>query len=131
MTPPCMRKRAHALEMGGNPERDPPFFFCKPPDAAVDVSLPDSKIHYPSETSDLHHEVEMVVAIGKGGRKIPVAQALGHVFGYGTGVDLTRRDMQWAAKSKGRPWDCSKGFDGSGPVGALTPTAAASTVTPG
>ncbi|CAM9344230.1 unnamed protein product [Ectocarpus sp. 6 AP-2014] len=108
--------------MGGNPDKDPPFFFTKPPDAAVDVSAAGAVVHYPPETEDLQHEVEMVVAIGKGGRGIPTRDALQHVFAYGVGVDLTRRDMQRAAKKAGRPWDCSKGFDSSGPIGALTPT---------
>ncbi|CAN0025768.1 unnamed protein product, partial [Ectocarpus sp. 13 AM-2016] len=100
--------RRHALEMGGNPDKDPPFFFTKPPDAAVDVSAAGAVVHYPPETEDLQHEVEMVVAIGKGGRGIPPRDALQHVFAYGVGVDLTRRDMQRAAKKAGRPWDCSK-----------------------
>ncbi|CAM9724946.1 unnamed protein product [Ectocarpus sp. 12 AP-2014] len=114
--------REHALEMGGNPDKDPPFFFTKPPDAAVDVSAAGAVVHYPPETEDLQHEVEMVVAIGKGGRGISPRDALQHVFAYGVGVDLTRRDMQRVAKKAGRPWDCSKGFDSSGPIGALTPT---------
>ncbi|CAN0305925.1 unnamed protein product [Pylaiella littoralis] len=113
--------REHALEMGGNPDKDPPFFFTKPPDAAVDVSADGAVVPYPPETRDLQHEVEMVVAIGRGGRSISPRDALHHVFAYGVGVDLTRRDMQRAAKKAGRPWDCSKGFDSSGPVGALTP----------
>ncbi|CAM9935119.1 unnamed protein product [Hapterophycus canaliculatus] len=115
--------REHALEMGSNPDKDPPFFFTKPPDAAVDVSADGAVIHYPPETNDLQHEVEMVVAIGRGGRGISSRDALHHVFAYGVGVDLTRRDMQRAAKKAGRPWDCSKGFDSSGPIGALTPVA--------
>eukprot|EP00752_Nemacystus_decipiens_P012482 g11056.t1 len=115
--------REHALEMGGNPDKDPPFFFTKPPDAAVDVSAGGAVVHFPPETQDLQHEVEMVVAIGRGGRGISPRDALEHVFAYGVGVDLTRRDMQRTAKKAGRPWDCSKGFDSSGPIGALTPVA--------
>lgn len=235
--PVAPTRRAHAFEMGANPDKDPPFFFTKPPDAAVDASGPGAKIPYPPMTEDLHHEVELVVAIGQGdggaprqssqapglsqeerppgracaaglrrqalvdagggllrgevppsprgaslprvsaaidivapariargdgalltpppspgawgetpytfcfirssgvvhrgdlpafgsrtgGRDISPEVASRHVFGYGVGVDLTRRDLQAAAKKKGRPWDCSKGFDFSGPVGALTP----------
>eukprot|EP00904_Undaria_pinnatifida_P008608 jgi/Undpi1/4878/HiC_scaffold_19.g08231.m1 len=107
--------------MGGNPDKAPPFFFTKPPDAAVDVSKPGGVVNYPPESEDFQHEVEMVVAIGTGGRGISRGNALRHVFAYGVGVDLTRRDMQRVAKKAGRPWDCSKGFDRSGPVGALTP----------
>ena len=109
---------AHAREMGQDPEREPPFFFTKPADAVVDTG---ADIPYPSMTADLHHEIELVVAIAEGGADIAVDQALAHVFGYGVGVDLTRRDLQAEAKDKGRPWDFAKGFDRSAPMGPLVP----------
>jgi fumarylpyruvate hydrolase len=109
---------AHAREMGADPEREPPFFFAKPADALV---ANGAVIPYPPRTADLHHEVELVVAIGKAGRNIAVAQAEAHVFGYAVGIDLTRRDLQLAAKQKGRPWDTAKGFDRSAPVSAIVP----------
>ncbi len=108
---------AHAREMGHDPEREPPFFFSKPPDA-VTVG---SGVAYPPRTADLHHEVELVVAIGLAGRDIEVTEALNHVFGYAVGVDLTRRDLQAAAKRQGRPWDTAKGFDESAPVSPIVP----------
>ncbi len=107
----------HAIEMGDDPQREAPFFFCKPADA---VSFSD-EIIYPSATSNLHHEVEMVVALGKGGCDIAVSNALEYVFGYAVGLDLTRRDLQNEAKSKNRPWDVSKGFDLSAPCSAIIP----------
>ena len=107
---------AHAREMGHDPDREPPFFFTKPADALVPGS---GTIPYPPATSDLHHEVELVVALGKGGADIPEAQALDHVFGYGVGIDLTRRDLQAEAKQLRRPWDMAKAFDRSAPVSAL------------
>ena len=106
---------AHAREMGGDPDREPPFFFTKPADAVTHAAV----VPYPPRTADLHHEVELVAAIGRGGRDIPVASALDHVFGYAVGVDLTRRDLQAAAKKAGRPWDVAKGFDASAPVSPL------------
>jgi len=106
---------AHRREMGGD-DRDPPFFFAKPADA---VAPPGQDVAYPTVTTNLHHEMELVVAIGKGGANIPVAQALDHIFGYAAGVDMTRRDMQNAAKDKGQPWDASKGFDQSAPISAI------------
>ncbi|MBP2301967.1 fumarylacetoacetate hydrolase family protein [Azospirillum picis] len=107
---------AHAREMGADPDREPPFFFMKPADAIV----PDNAtIPYPSKTANLHHEIELVVAIGTGGRDIPVDQALGHVFGYAVGLDMTRRDLQNAAKKEGKPWDMGKGFDRSAPCSAI------------
>ncbi len=107
----------HAREMGSDP-RLPPVFFTKPADAIVanGVTIP-----FPPRTGNFHHEVELVVAIGRSGRNIPAAQALGHVFGYATGNDLTRRDLQLAAKKEGLPWDSSKGFDASAPVSAIRP----------
>jgi fumarylpyruvate hydrolase len=107
---------AHAREMGMDPEREPPFFFSKPADAIVPNGAP---VPYPPRTGNLHHEIELVVAIGTGGRDIPLADALAHVFGYAVGNDLTRRDLQFAAREKGQPWDISKGFDRSAPVSAI------------
>jgi fumarylpyruvate hydrolase len=112
---------AHAREMGMDPEREPPFFFSKPADAVVANGTP---VPYPPRTANLHHEIELVVAIGTGGRDIPLANALAHVFGYAVGNDLTRRDLQFAAREQGRPWDVSKGFDCSAPVSAIRPVAA-------
>jgi fumarylpyruvate hydrolase len=107
---------AHAREMGMDPEREPPFFFSKPADAIVPNGAP---VPYPPRTGNLHHEIELVVAIGAGGRDIPLADALAHVFGYAVGNDLTRRDLQFAAGEKGQPWDVAKGFDRSAPVTAI------------
>jgi len=103
-------------ERGADPDREPPFFFTKPADAIVPAS---GTVAYPPLTNDLHHEIELVVAIGKDGRSIDPADALSHVWGYGVGVDLTRRDLQAEAKKLSRPWDWAKGFDASGPVTAL------------
>jgi fumarylpyruvate hydrolase len=112
---------AHAREMGGDPTREPPFFFTKPADALV---LPRQDTPYPSETASLHHEIELVVAIGAGGTSIQPREALSHVFGYAVGIDLTRRDMQAEAKALRRPWDLSKGFDASAPIGVIAPASA-------
>ncbi|MGH3306039.1 MAG: fumarylacetoacetate hydrolase family protein, partial [Nocardioides sp.] len=104
----------HAIEMGHDPDREPPFFFAKPPNAIV----PDgSELDFPVATSDLHHEIELVVALGSGGRDVPADRALDLVFGYGVGLDMTRRDLQAIAKKAGRPWDMAKGFDESAPCG--------------
>lgn len=115
----------HVREMGGDPNRNPPFFFTKPRDAAVqaDCLSPDNiaKIQYPLSTNDLHHEVELVVAIGKEGVEINESEALNHVFGYAVGVDLTRRDLQKIAKETRRPWCSAKAFDQSAPIGLLHP----------
>lgn len=111
--------RAHAREMGDS-GREPPFFFSKPPDA---ICL-DPVVPYPPMTGNLHHEVELVVALGQGGRNLPADAALECVYGYTVGVDLTRRDLQAAAKSAGRPWTTSKGFDCSAPLAPLRPAAA-------
>lgn len=110
---------AHAREMG-NDEREPPFFFAKPADALV---LDGRDAPFPPATKNLHHEVELVVALKSGGRDIPVEKALDCVFGYGVGIDLTRRDLQDVAKKMGRPWDMAKGFDASAPCSALRPAA--------
>lgn len=109
---------AHAREMGKDPEREAPFFFTKPADAVVPSG---TQLPFPSRTGDLHHEVELVVAIETGGANIGISQALSHVYGYAVGLDLTRRDLQAEAKDKGRPWDTAKGFDRSAPIGAITP----------
>jgi fumarylpyruvate hydrolase len=108
----------HAREMGMDPEREPPFFFAKPADAIVSNGTP---VPYPPRTANLHHEIELVVAIGTGGRDIPVGNALAHVFGYAVGNDLTRRDLQFEAREQSRPWDVAKGFDCSAPVSAIRP----------
>lgn len=108
---------AHIREMG-NDTREPPFFFTKPADAVVATP---GEVAYPMGTEDLHHEIELVVAIGTGGREITEAEAPAHIWGAGVGVDLTRRDLQAAAKKMGRPWDMAKGFDASAPMGALRP----------
>lgn len=110
---------AHAREMG-NDDREPPFFFTKPADAVIDDCGP---VPYPPLTKNLHHEIELVVAIGRGGEDIPADKALEHVWGYGVGVDLTRRDLQDEAKKAARPWDWSKGFDNSAVCAALVPLA--------
>jgi len=111
---------AHAREMGHDPDREDPFFFMKPADAILPSG---ATMPYPPKTNSLHHEFEMVVAIGKGGRDIPVDKALDHVFGYGSGLDMTRRDLQADYKKLGRPWDLAKGFDNSAPCTAITPAA--------
>jgi fumarylpyruvate hydrolase len=109
----------HAREMGGDPDREPPFFFTKPADAVtLAAEIPTDKV-----SQMLEYEGELVVAIGKGGSEIAASQALDHVFGYSVGCDLTRRDMQGAAKKAGRPWDMSKGFDLSAPIAPLQPAA--------
>ena len=111
---------AHAREMGHDPDREPPFFFTKPADALV---IGGADTPYPPQSNDLHHEMEQVVAIGTGGADIAAAAALGHVWGYAAGLDLTRRDLQAEAKKLGRPWDMAKGFDHSAPIGLLVPAA--------
>jgi fumarylpyruvate hydrolase len=108
----------HTREMGGDPEREPPVFFTKPADAVV---ASNTTIPYPPRTSNLHHEIELVVAIGRAGRNIPREQAPEHVFGYAVGNDLTRRDLQHASKQKGLPWDTAKAFDHSAPIAAIRP----------
>jgi fumarylpyruvate hydrolase len=111
---------AHAREMGKDPDREPPFFFTKPADAVVNAAAADQvAIPYPPETENLHHEIELTVAIGKGGSDIAVADALDHVFGYAVSIDLTRRDLQFEARDKGRPWDWGKAFDQSAPLAPL------------
>lgn len=111
---------AHAREMGFDPDREPPFFFCKPTDAIVYVAPGTTgEFPYPSETDNCHYETELVAAIGKGGRNIAVSSALDHVFGYALGLDMTRRDLQMEMRKMGRPWDIGKAFDHSAPIGPL------------
>ena len=107
----------HAVEVGGD-GREPPSFFAKPSDALVSGG---SDINYPTRTAKLQHEVELVVALSKGGRDIPVDRALECVYGYAVGIDLTRRDLQAQAKEKGKPWEMSKGFDQSAPISTVFP----------
>lgn len=107
----------HAREMGSNPDREQPFFFTKPADAVVESG---ATLPFPSLTQNLHHEVELVVALGAGGSDIAPADAEALIYGYAVGIDLTRRDLQAEAKAAGRPWDMAKGFDRSAPLGALT-----------
>ena len=115
----------HAREMGHDPDRELPFFFMKPADALVTGG---ADMPYPPMTADLHHEMELVVALKSGGSDIAEADALSHVWGYAAGLDMTRRDLQGEAKKVGRPWDMGKGFDHSAPIGDLVP---ASRVDPG
>ncbi|MEZ5647141.1 MAG: fumarylacetoacetate hydrolase family protein [Burkholderiaceae bacterium] len=116
---------AHAREMGFT-GREPPFFFLKPADALVVVSGPTPTVlPYPGLTADLHHEIECVVAIGKGGRDISAVDAAQHIFGYAVGIDLTRRDLQASMKQQGRPWCIGKAFDQSAPMGPITEAAQA------
>jgi len=110
----------HAREMGHDPDRELPFFFMKPADALVTGG---ADMPYPPMTADLHHEMELVVALKSGGSDIAEADALSHVWGYAAGLDMTRRDLQGEAKKAGRPWDMGKGFDHSAPIGDLTPAA--------
>jgi fumarylpyruvate hydrolase len=111
---------AHAREMG-NDDREPPFFFTKPADAVVENGV---AVPYPPRTKNFHHEVELVVALASGGAGISVAQANSLIYGYAVGIDLTRRDLQTESKDNGRPWDTSKGFDHSAPIGAIRPMSA-------
>lgn len=112
---------AHAREMGHDPDREPPFFFQKNPDDLVEAGAP---VPYPPQTNDLHHEVELVVALGTGGSDIAVADALAHVYGYAIGLDLTRRDVQAEAKKASRPWETAKAFAASAPISEIVPVAA-------
>jgi fumarylpyruvate hydrolase len=106
----------HAIEMGSDPTREPPFYFTKPADAVV---IDGADMPYPSQTKNLHHEMELVVAIGTGGADIAIGDAMKHVWGWCAGLDMTRRDIQNEAKKTGRPWDMGKGFDHSAPMGLL------------
>jgi fumarylpyruvate hydrolase len=109
---------AHAREMGKDPDREPPFFFMKPANAVIDAAR-QAEVPYPPKTANYHHEIELIVAIGEGGRDIAVADALKHVYGYAVGLDMTRRDLQLEARDKGRPWEFGKSFASSAPIGAL------------
>lgn len=118
----------HAKEMGFT-GREPPFFFMKPADSVLVVNTGETgEMPYPSLTKNLHHEIELVVAIGKGGKNIPAADALSHIYGYAVGLDMTRRDLQNEMKKQGRPWCIGKGFDHSAPIGPITPAALAGDV---
>ncbi|XYJ08164.1 fumarylacetoacetate hydrolase family protein [Telluria sp. B2] len=114
---------AHAREMGFDPDREPPFFFCKPNDAHSIVPVPAGatvEIPYPPRTENYHYEIELVVAIGKGGRNIDPEDAQQHIFGYAVGLDMTRRDLQMRMREQGRPWEIGKAFDYSAPIGPIT-----------
>jgi fumarylpyruvate hydrolase len=111
---------AHTREMGGDPTREDPFFFAKPADAVV----PDgTTLPYPPATRNLHHEIELVVALGGGGANLAADKVMDLVYGYAVGLDMTRRDLQNTAKAGGKPWDMGKGFDRSAPIGAIRPAA--------
>jgi fumarylpyruvate hydrolase len=110
----------HAREMGSDPDREPPFFFMKPADALV---VGGANMPYPPQSNSLHHEMELVVALGEGGVDIQEADALRHVWGYAAGLDMTRRDLQNQAKKEGKPWDMGKGFAASAPIGLMVPAA--------
>ena len=121
----------HAQEMGFT-GREPPFFFLKPADAIVPVVFGETgTVDYPSVTADFHHEIELVVAIGRGGRDIPAAQAAEHIWGYAVGLDMTRRDRQGEMKKQGRPWDIGKAFDQSAPISPIVPKAQCGVLTSG
>jgi fumarylpyruvate hydrolase len=109
---------AHAREMGKDPDREPPFFFTKWADTVVPSG---GDVAYPPQTNNFHYEAELVLAIGEGGRNIAAENALDHVYGYATGLDMTRRDLQFAARDKGRPWDTGKNFDQASPLGTIHP----------
>lgn len=109
---------AHTIEMGGDPNRDPPFFFQKNPDNLV---LGGADFPYPPKTENVHFEIEMVVALAKGGKDIPIGDALDHIFGYAVGIDMTRRDLQDEAKRLSRPWEVAKAFEHSAPMSDIVP----------
>jgi fumarylpyruvate hydrolase len=118
----------HAKEMGFS-GREPPFFFMKPSDALLVVAAGQTgQLRYPSLTQNLHHEIELVAALGKGGKNIAAADAQQHIFGYAVGLDMTRRDLQNDMKKQGRPWCIAKGFDQSAPIGPITPQGAADAI---
>ncbi len=112
---------AHAREMGHDPDREAPFFFCKPADSLLTGG---ADMPYPTMTSDMHHEMELVVGLASGGTDISEEDAMSHVWGYAAGLDMTRRDIQADAKKAGRPWDMAKGFDHSAPIGLMVPASA-------
>jgi fumarylpyruvate hydrolase len=112
---------AHTIEMGGDPNREAPFFFQKNPDNVV---LDGGDFPYPARSHNVHHEIELVVALAKGGRDIPLESALDHVYGYAVGLDMTRRDLQDECKKAGRPWEIGKAFEHSAPLGEIVPASA-------
>lgn len=112
---------AHVREMGHDPARSPPMFFCKPADAVFHVPPTGGSFPYPTRTENCHHEIELVVAIGRRGRDIPRKEASAHIFGHAIGLDMTRRDLQRAAAQAGQPWEVGKSFDRSAPIGAIHP----------
>lgn len=115
---------AHAREMGSDPTREAPFFFTKPADAVLPVEAGGcGRLSYPGATSDLHHELELVVALGAGGEDLDEAAAAACIYGYAVGLDMTRRDLQTEARNKGRPWDTAKAFDASAPISPIKPLA--------
>jgi fumarylpyruvate hydrolase len=117
---------AHAREMGFDPDREPPFFFCKPADAVVPVAYGETlELAYPSQTQNYHYEAELVAVIGKGGSDIALDHALDHVWGYAVGLDMTRRDLQMKMREMGRPWEIGKAFDRSAPLGPIHPASEA------
>jgi len=125
---------AHAREMGFDPDREPPFFFCKPNDDASIVPVPAGEtaaIPYPGLTSNYHYEAELVVAIGKGGKDIAAEAASEHIYGYAVGLDMTRRDLQIKMREQGRPWEIGKAFDHSAPIGPVRRRADVGTVNQG
>ena len=111
---------AHAREMGFDPDREPPFFFCKPGDAVVPVAYGETlELAYPAQTQNYHYEAELVAAIGRSGSDIPLEKALDYVWGYAVGLDMTRRDLQMKMREMGRPWEIGKAFDRSAPIGPI------------
>ncbi len=123
---------AHAREMGFDPDREPPFFFCKPADAVVYCAPgKTAEAPYPPATENLQHEIELVVAIGAGGANIAVEEANAHIFGYAVGLDMTRRDLQIAMREKGRPWEVGKAFDHGAPIGMIHPVSASGIIESG
>ncbi|WP_233873271.1 fumarylacetoacetate hydrolase family protein [Paraburkholderia adhaesiva] len=115
---------AHAREMGFDPDREPPFFFCKPDNAVVPVAYDQTlELAYPAETENYHYEAELVAVIGKSGANMPLEQALEYVWGYAVGLDMTRRDLQMKMREMGRPWEIGKAFDQSAPIGPIHPVA--------
>lgn len=120
---------AHAREMGSDPTREAPFFFCKPADSVMPMQEGQTlQLPYPSHTTNLHHEIELVVAIGKAGRDIPLEKAHEYIWGYAVGLDMTRRDLQNQMKEKGKPWEIGKAFDHSAPMGLLYPVSQVGTI---
>ncbi len=116
---------AHAREMGFDPDREPPFFFCKPDNAIVPAAYGEVlELAYPAETNNYHYEAELVAVIGQGGSNIALEQALSHVWGYAVGLDMTRRDLQMKMREMGRPWEIGKAFDHSAPIGPIHPASA-------